>query len=54
MTQQITTLRDRVQKHLAYRRTAKELRNLPREIAEDLNLDRYDADRIAARAVYGA
>ncbi|AKO97123.1 MAG: hypothetical protein RID15_05405 [Marinovum algicola] len=54
MTHAMTTLRDRLQKHVAYRRTAKELRSLPHGTALDLGIRQGDADKIAARAVYGA
>ncbi|WP_323765546.1 hypothetical protein [Marinovum sp.] len=54
MTHSKMTLRDRLQKHAAYRRTAKELRSMPLSTAIDLGLFHDDAEKMAARAVYGA
>ena len=45
---------NRFSKRAAYLRTARELRNLPLDVALDLDIDRKDANRIAYRAVYGA
>ncbi|MBT8411947.1 MAG: hypothetical protein KJP02_09140 [Octadecabacter sp.] len=50
----ITTLRTSIAKRAAYRRTRYELANLPTELAiEDLGIYPGDADKIAARVVYG-
>lgn len=49
----ITLLRDRIQKRNAYNRTVAELKNMPLDVALDLNIDKTDAHRIASRAVYG-
>ncbi len=54
MTHLKMTLRDRLQKRAAYRRTAQELRNMPLSTAIDLGLFHEDAEKTAARAVYGA
>ena len=53
MTNLISTLKDRVHKRVAYQRTVAELRALPLDVALDLDLHREDAERIAAKAVYG-
>ncbi|SLN11279.1 hypothetical protein PSA7680_00118 [Pseudoruegeria aquimaris] len=47
------SLRDAVSKRIAFRRTVRAIRNMPKEIADDLGIFRGDADRIAAKAVYG-
>ncbi len=50
----LKTLRDRLAKRAAYHRTRNEIANLPIERAiEDLGFYPGDADRIAARAIYG-
>lgn len=49
----ITTLRRALTKHAEYRRTRRELRRLPIDVALDLEIDRDEAGRVAARAVYG-
>lgn len=53
MTSFVFTLRDRLAKRAAYQRTVHELRCLPLDVALDLNIFREDAEKIAARAVYG-
>ncbi|MCT8160623.1 hypothetical protein [Pseudoruegeria sp. SHC-113] len=47
------TLFDSARKRIAYRRTVNAIRNMPKEIAEDLGVFRGDATRIATKAVYG-
>jgi uncharacterized protein YjiS (DUF1127 family) len=50
----ITNLRDRLAKRAAYNRTRHEIANLPTELAiVDLGIFPADAEKIAARAVYG-
>lgn len=50
----INTLRTRLAKRAAYRRTRYELANLPADLAiEDLGIYPGDAHKIATRAVYG-
>ena len=53
MFDMITTLRTRFEKHAAYRRTVNEIKHMPIETALDLDIYQGDAERIAARAVYG-
>lgn len=47
-------LRRALRNRAAYRQTVAELRAMPLDVALDLDVDRTDAERIAARAVYGA
>ncbi len=50
----MSSLRDRMAKRAAYKRTCYELSNLPRQLAiEDLGIVPEDAKKIAAKAVYG-
>ena len=50
----INSLRDRLTKRAAYNRARFEIANLPVEFAvEDLGICPADADKIAAKAVYG-
>jgi hypothetical protein len=46
-------IQDRLRKRAAYSRTKAALQNMPLEVAIDLDLYKPDADKIAARAVYG-
>ncbi len=46
-------IQDRLRKRAAYIRTKSALQNMPLEVAIDLDLYKPDADKIAARAVYG-
>lgn len=46
-------LRTAARKRRLYLRTKSEIARMPREVADDLNIDPSDAARIAARAVYG-
>lgn len=52
------TLMDRIaafqDKRARYRRTVTALKSMSLDVALDLNINRTDADRIAAEAVYGA
>lgn len=43
-----------IRKYASYVRTSRELRNLPLDVALDLDIDRRDARKIARKAVYGA
>lgn len=45
--------REAAVKRRAYLRTKAEIQRMPLDIARDLDIDRADAGRIAARAVYG-
>ncbi len=49
----LSTLQNRIAKRAEYRRTIKELRSLPLDVALDLDIYPGDAKRIASRAVYG-
>ena len=53
MTDLISNIRVRMEKRARYNRTVRELRNLPLDVALDLDIYAGDAERIAARAVYG-
>ena len=53
MAHLMSSLRDRMSKRAAYNRTVEELRNLPLDIALDLNIYPGDAERIAYQSVYG-
>lgn len=54
MTHFLNSIRTAARRHAAYRRTARELRNLPTDLAtEDLGLYPGDARSIARQAVYG-
>jgi uncharacterized protein YjiS (DUF1127 family) len=53
MTDLMTRLRDITEKRARYRRTVQELRAMPLDVALDLDIYQGDAERIAARAVYG-
>ncbi|MEL6915097.1 MAG: hypothetical protein AAFP13_11400 [Pseudomonadota bacterium] len=46
-------LNTQIEKRRAYNRTVAELKALPIDVALDLDLYQGDAERIAARAVYG-
>ena len=48
----IQTLRSAAHRRATYRRTVRELRAMPRDVAIDLDMDPAEADRIARRAVY--
>ena len=53
MTHLAARLRDRLARRRAYARTRAEIERMPLDVALDLDIDRADARRIAARAVYG-
>lgn len=53
MAHLMSSLRDRMSKRAAYHRTVDELRNLPLDIALDLDIYPGDAERIAYQSVYG-
>jgi uncharacterized protein YjiS (DUF1127 family) len=46
-------LRTALRKRAEYNRTVSELRAMPQETAIDLGIFKSDAEKIAARAVYG-
>ena len=47
------TVSDNLSRRAAYRRTRRELRSMPLDVALDLDIDRADAGRIARASVYG-
>ena len=49
----ITRAQDAIRTHAAYRKTVREIRRLPVDVALDLDLYPGDARNIARRAVYG-
>ncbi|GGG60552.1 hypothetical protein GCM10011415_03110 [Salipiger pallidus] len=53
MTQIIATLKNRLDAHSRFRRTLRELRAMPLDVALDLELNPAEFRRIAAEAVYG-
>ncbi|QFU08992.1 hypothetical protein PARPLA_01873 [Rhodobacteraceae bacterium THAF1] len=53
MTDFIHTLKSAAAKRAEYRRTRRELRSMPLDVALDLDIDRAAADRMAHSAVYG-
>jgi hypothetical protein len=53
MNKLFTRMQDAVRARAAYRRTLTELRQMPLDVALDLDIDRTNAARIAHRAVYG-
>ncbi|WP_218588628.1 hypothetical protein [Marivita hallyeonensis] len=46
-------MRDRIEKRAAYNRTVREIRNMPLDVALDLDIYPGDAEKIAYHAVYG-
>jgi uncharacterized protein YjiS (DUF1127 family) len=54
MTRLIDRLSARAARRARYARTVRALRAMPLDVALDLDLHRGDAERLAARAVYGA
>jgi hypothetical protein len=54
MTDLIARIRDIADRRARYARTRRALRAVPLDVALDLDFDRAEADRLAARAVYGA
>jgi hypothetical protein len=49
----LTNLREAARKRAEYRRTLAELRNMPLDVALDLDLDKSHPERVAHAAVYG-
>ena len=54
MTDLIARIRQIADRRARYARTVAELRAMPLDVALDLDIHKGDAERIAARAVYGA
>lgn len=50
----LQTIRNRAARRAEYNRTVAEIRNMPLDVALDLDINRDDAERIARKAVYGA
>lgn len=48
-----TQLRTALERRAAYHRTVDEIRKMPLDVALDLNIYPGDAERLAAKAVYG-
>ncbi len=44
---------DQINKAAAYRRTVREIRSMPLDVALDLGIHKGDAEKIARKAVYG-
>ena len=53
MTDLLTRIQTRLRQRAAYVRTRKALRDMPLDVAIDLDIYPLHADRLAARAVYG-
>jgi uncharacterized protein YjiS (DUF1127 family) len=53
MTTLYIQIRETLKKRAAYQRTVHELRSMPLDVALDLEIDKSDAEKIAAEAVYG-
>ena len=53
MTTLLDTIRTAAARRAAYRRTVRELRSMPLDVALDLDIYQGDAEKIARRAVYG-
>ncbi|MGR3467207.1 MAG: hypothetical protein ACU0CI_04955 [Shimia sp.] len=49
----LSDLNTRIARRRAYHRTVNEIRNMPLDVALDLNIYQGDAERIATQAVYG-
>lgn len=54
MTNIVTAFRSRMEKRALYNRTVFEIQNMPLDAQLDLGLYAGDAERIAAKAVYGS
>jgi uncharacterized protein YjiS (DUF1127 family) len=54
MTDLMSRIREIAARRARYHRTVAELRAMPLDVALDLDIHQGDAERIAARAVYGA
>lgn len=53
MTHLASRLKESIARRRRYAATKSEIERMPLDVALDLNIDRADAHRIAARAVYG-
>ena len=53
MAHLMSSLRDRLEKRAAYNRTVREIRDMPLDVALDLNIYPGDAELIAQKAIYG-
>lgn len=53
VTTLLDTIRTAAARRAAYRRTVRELRSMPLDVALDLDIYQGDAETIARRAVYG-
>ncbi|WP_292288121.1 hypothetical protein [Marivita sp.] len=53
MAHLMSSVRDRLRKRVAYHRTIREIRDMPLDVALDLDIYRGDAEKIAQRAIYG-
>ncbi len=49
----LTLIQTRLRQRAAYARTRAALRSMPLDVAIDLDIYPLDADRLAAKAVYG-
>jgi len=49
----MSSVRDRLRKRVAYHRTIRGIRDMPLDVALDLDIYRGDAEKIAQRAIYG-
>ncbi len=49
----LNTIQTRLRKRAAYARTVAELRAMPLDVAIDLDIYPPDAEKLAAKAVYG-
>jgi hypothetical protein len=49
----LSNVQSALKKRVAYLRTKHEIRNLPLDVALDLDIYREDAAKIASKAVYG-
>lgn len=54
MTNFLHTIRSAAAKRIAYAHTVSEIQNMPREVAQDLDIDREMARTIARKTIYGA
>ncbi|WFE74366.1 hypothetical protein [Roseinatronobacter sp. S2] len=53
MSTLLTRIQTRLRQRAAYARTVNEIRNMPLDVAIDLDIYKPDARKIAAQAVYG-
>lgn len=54
MTHLMSSVRDRLRKRVSYHRTIREIRDMPLDVALDLDIYRGDAEKIAQRTIYGS